>query len=163
MLQLRLGDSGLRRVLEAGTFPAVRRLDVSHQDLGPDSLRALIGRDSPLALEELRFAGNRLFVPTGDERDDYGPLPVGAGATLQALAAVHSESMRLLDLSGQLLAEGALELARSAHLPNLQILIVRDCGLKPATVRALRERFPCVLAGDAEDLTHVPAFFEVWP
>jgi|GEM_PF-6382259 len=152
-LELRLRDAGLRRVLEAGTFPAVRRLDVSHQDLGPESLYVLLGHGSALALEELRFAGNRLH-PNEDE-DAHAVV---------ALAMIDAKSLRLLDLSGQQLdAAGVDMLAHSAHLPNLCVLIVRDCGLKPATVRALRERFPCVLAGDAEDLTHVPAFFEVWP
>lgn len=164
MLQLRLGDTGLRRVLEAGTFPAVRRLDVSHQDLGPESLRALVGRGSPLALEELRFARNWMNVETDNDEGDGLVLSVGGLDAATALDEIESESLRLLDLSGQQLGEfGAHALAYSARVPNLCVLIVRDCGLSPDAVRALREQFPCVLAGDAEDLTHVPAFFEVWP
>jgi uncharacterized protein (TIGR02996 family) len=163
-LQLRLGDVGLRRVLEAGTFPAVRRLDVSGQDLGPESLRALIDRGSSLALEELRFARNRLNVETDDEEDDFAPLTNGGLDAAGALGQIETGSLRVLDLSGQQLGEpGAHALAFGARMPNLCVLIVRDCGLKPSAVRALRKQFPCVLAGDAEDLTHVPAFFEVWP
>lgn len=163
-LELHLRDTGLRRVLEAGTFPAVRRLDVSHQDLGPESLRALIGRGSTLKLEELRFARNGLSIETVDEENEFAPLTNGGSAAVVALAESGTDALRLLDLSGQRLGQiGAHLLRESAHLPNLCVLIVRDCGLKPSAVRALRERFPCVLAGDAEDLTHVPAFFEVWP
>lgn len=163
MLQLRLGDIGLRRVLDAGTFPAMRRLDVSHQDLGPGSLRDLVN-DASLAFEELRFARNRLNIETDDEEDDFAPLTNDGLAAAGALAYIETESLRLLDLSGQQLGEpGAHALAFGARMPNLCVLIVRDCGLKSDAVRRLRKQFPCVLAGDAEDLTHVPAFFEVWP
>jgi uncharacterized protein (TIGR02996 family) len=159
-LELRLRDVGLRRVLEADTFPAVRRLDVTQQDLGPESLRALVGRDSALALEELRFARNLLFLP---ETDLTGRVSIADFSPMSALADIRSEALRVLDLSGQFLGEYGADSLERAHLPNLCVLIVRDCGLEPSAVRALRDRFPCVLAGDAEDLTHVPAFFEVWP
>jgi uncharacterized protein (TIGR02996 family) len=161
-LELRLRDAGLRRVLEAGTFPAVRRLDVSRQDLGPESLRALVGRDSGLKLEELRFARNQLTTLTGPI-DPFAPIAFDDTDTAVALARIESASLRVLDLSGQFLSAFGAQALEQAHLPNLCVLIVRDCGLKPSAVRALRERFPCVLAGDAEDLTHVPAFFGVWP
>jgi hypothetical protein len=134
-------------VLDAGTFPAVRRLDASAQALTADAVRTLSGSPVMGQLEELRISGNRL----GDD-----------GALV--LAEAGTPALRLLDLSHTDLTDrGALALADSGALPNLAVLILLNSRLAATTIERLRNRFPCVLVGAPTAQTLYPAFFEVWP
>jgi hypothetical protein len=153
----RIGDAGLRQLLQSGHIRKLRALNVSNNELGRDAMRGVA--------HLLESCGS--LVLTGNQLSDGGATALGKWSALgdcralylarneihpqgleQLLASVSHLACEKLCLSGNPLGdEGAAIVARAAaKLPRLKLLELEDTQLGESGAAHLAEaNFPSLV------------------
>jgi uncharacterized protein (TIGR02996 family) len=149
-----IGETGARAVAASPHFAKLRRLELRNNRLGPAGAEALAGSDRLAALHRLGLSDNDVGLPrllTLGRAHDLLRVPVldlaANGLSAPGLQAVLTRppgaetGVRLaeLDLSHNpdLGDAGARLVASCAHLAQLTVLRLNECGLGADGVRAL--------------------------